>query len=239
MRPGRALVLAGAALAALLGAACGKKAGTPCKGTESMCADKKTALACRGGGLVEIACEGPLGCTKYRDRASCDTSVAAPGRPCMGEEDEYACTSNGKRALVCNKGKFDLYLECRGMDGCRMAGHTPTCDQSVADKGDPCKKSGALACASDQKQLVICKDGKFAVHRHCRGQKGCTNDGEAPSCDESLSRAGDPCGVPGQVVCSEDGKEELVCQTGVYMVSRACKAGCTVTSKPGRPIDCR
>lgn len=240
MRLRHVLVAAFASVVAVLAGGCSKKAGSSCKGNESMCLDKKTALSCRQGAFVEVACAGPLGCSKYQDHANCDTSIAKPGQACMGEEDEYACTGNGKRALVCSKsGSFGLYLECRGKNGCSMLGRTPSCDVSVAEKGDPCKTTGALACSTDQKQMMICRDGKFAVHRYCRGQNGCANPGETPTCDESLSLQGDPCGVPGQVVCSEDGKSELVCQGGVYAMSRPCRTGCTVTSKPGRPIDCR
>ncbi|HEV8269331.1 MAG TPA: hypothetical protein VGR00_13890, partial [Thermoanaerobaculia bacterium] len=52
--PGARAVVA--SVAALLLVACGKKAGSSCKGTESTCLDKKTALACRGGKLVSVSC---------------------------------------------------------------------------------------------------------------------------------------------------------------------------------------
>lgn len=225
--------------AALLTLACGKKAGSSCTGTESTCLDKKTALACRGGKLAEVACAGPTGCSKYQDHANCDTSVAAAGQPCMGEDDEYACSPDGKHSVVCKGGKFEPWLECRGKNGCSMLGRSPSCDTTVAEKNDPCKEPGKTACTVDQKQMVICRDGKFTFYRYCRGQYGCSLKLDTVSCDESISKPGDPCGQPGMVVCSEDGKTELVCQGGMYTKSLTCKTACTVTNRPGRPIDCQ
>jgi hypothetical protein len=228
------------ALAALLAPACGgKKTGSRCKGTESTCLDKKTALACRNSVYADVACAGPLGCSKYQDHANCDTSVASPNDPCMGEDDEYACSPDKKRAVVCKAGVFQPHLECRGKAGCAMLGRTVSCDTSVAVKGDPCKSQGVVACGEDQKHMLVCRDGRFELYRFCRGQYGCFNKGESPSCDETLSLAGDPCGIPGQVVCATDGKTELVCQGGIFTKSITCKTSCTVTNRPGRPIDCR
>jgi hypothetical protein len=87
--------------------------------------------------------------------------------------------------------------------------------------------------------MLLCRDGKFDLYRYCRGQYGCFMKGETPSCDETISLAGDPCGLPGQVVCAVDGKTELVCQGGVFTKSLTCKTACTVTNRPGRPIDCK
>ncbi|MBX3206931.1 MAG: hypothetical protein KF764_17805 [Labilithrix sp.] len=227
------------AFAAMLTAACGKKPGGTCKGAESTCTDKKTAIACQGGTFVEVACAGPLGCSKYQDHANCDTSLASAGDPCLGEDDEYACSADGKHAVVCKNGKFEPWLECRGKAGCTMLGRTVSCDTSIAEKDDACKTQGAVACGGDQKHMLICRDGRFAVYRYCRGQHGCFSRGETPSCDLTQSLAGDPCGIPGQVVCSVDGKSELVCQGGVFTKSITCKTACTVTNRPGRPIDCQ
>ena len=236
----RVVVICALGVAILLVAACGgKKAGSFCKGTESTCSDKKSALACRGGMFVEVSCAGPLGCSKYQDHANCDTSVALSGQTCMGEDDEYACSADGKHAVLCKAGKFEPYLECRGKAGCSMLGRTVSCDVSVAEKNDTCKTQGAMACSVDQKTMLTCRDGKFALYRYCRGQYGCSNKNETPDCDETISMPDDPCGLPGQVVCSVDGKTELVCQGGVFTKSLTCKTACTVTNRPGRPIDCQ
>jgi len=241
MKKSHVVAVVAVGVVSLLTAACSgkKKAGSPCKGSESTCVDKKTAIACRGGTFSEVACAGPAGCSKYQDHANCDTSVANAGDPCLGEDDEYACSLDKKRVLVCKGTRFEPHLECRGKAGCNILGHAFSCDTSTAEKGDTCKTPGANACSVDAKQLLVCRDGKFALHRYCRGKNGCANVGETPSCDETIALAGDPCGIPGQIVCSVDGKSELVCQSGVFMKSITCKTACTVTDRPGHPIDCR
>lgn len=237
----RFAVVAALAVALVAAAGCRKGPGSSCKPGESTCADKKTALACRGGKFVEVACGGPLGCNKFQNHANCDDSVAVEGDACMGEDDEeYACSPDKKRALYCKDGRFQAYLECRGKGGCALLGRTISCDNSLAEKGDPCKTQGQVACAVGQKQMLVCRDGKFDLYRYCRGQFGCYMKGDAPTCDETLSLEGDPCGLPGYVVCSVDGKSELVCQGGRFQTSRACrKSGCVVTNRPGRAIDCQ
>jgi hypothetical protein len=235
-----AILLAATALALAASAGCKPKAGSSCKAGESTCADKTTALTCRDGKLAEVPCAGPLGCAKIRERAQCDTSIANDGDAGMAEDDEeYACTPDKTRALTCEQGRFRRYLECRGKGGCTLLGRTVSCDTSVAADGDPCRVQGAVACGANQKQMFVCRDGTFQVYRHCRGQYGCYLKGDAPTCDETLSLEGDPCGLPGYVVCAVDGKNELVCQGGRFQTSRACrKSGCVVTNRPGRPIAC-
>lgn len=220
--------------------ACGRKAGSSCKPGESLCANKTTALTCQGGTLAEVACQGPLGCNKFQDHANCDDSVAAAGDRCMGEaDDEYACSLDKKRALLCKNGKFERYLECRGKGGCALLGHQVSCDTSVAAKDDPCKVQGASACSEDQKEMMVCRDGKFAHYRYCRGLAGCYTKEDAPACDETLSLDGDECGLPGFVVCSTDGQSELVCQGGRFVKSRTCRTGCTVIAGGRGGIDCK
>ncbi|MBX3234023.1 MAG: hypothetical protein KIT84_33215 [Labilithrix sp.] len=225
----------------LVAAACNKtKEGAPCKGNEQACAaDKASGLVCRNGTFVSVACAGPLKCAKYEDHINCDTSIASAGATCMGEDDEHACTADKKQALACKGGRFEKLADCRGPDGCSMLGRTPACDASVAVKDDACNKDGALACTEDKKQMLACRSGKFVLHRQCRGEHGCITKPEGPSCDESISEVGDPCGVAGMVVCSTDGKTELVCQGNRYTKTRTCKTSCTISTRPGRPIDCK
>jgi hypothetical protein len=226
--------------ASVLALSCGgKKVGGSCSSSESTCVDKKTAIACRGGTFAQVPCAGPGGCSKYKDHANCDTSSAAPGDGCMGEDDEYACTADNKHLLACKGGKFEPYLECRGKTGCSISGRAFSCDATVAEKGDVCKTPSATACSVDGKQLLTCRDGKFALQRYCRGKNGCAPSNEGSSCDETMALVGDPCGVSGQIVCALDGKSELVCQSGAFFQSISCKNGCTVTGRPGHPIDCR
>jgi hypothetical protein len=158
----------------------------------------------------------------------------------MGVSDEeYACSADKKRALLCKNGRFEPYLECRGKAGCALLGQQVSCDTSVASKGDPCKVQGASACSVEQKEMLVCRDGKFVTYRYCRGQYGCYTKGDAPACDETLSLEGDPCGLPGYVVCSVDKQSELICQGGTFVKSRACrKSGCSVITRAGGGIEC-
>jgi len=225
---------------ALVVAACTRGVGSKCKGNESVCSDRKSALACQDSVFVQVPCNGPLGCVKMPDRASCDDSIAEDGAPCMASGDEeIACTPDKKRALSCSKNRhFEKILECRGRGGCSLLGQQVSCDTSIASKGDPCKAEGSVSCSEDLKQLIICKDGKFESYRFCRGQYGCHFKGDTPTCDESLSLEGDPCGLPNYYVCSVDGRDELSCQNGVFTKTRTCKKGCQITNRPGRPTDC-
>lgn len=220
--------------------ACGKKVGGACKPGESLCTSKEAALTCQGGKLVEVQCRGPLGCNRFEKHANCDTTISNVGDPCMSQADEeYACSPDKKQALLCKNGRFERFLECRGQAGCSLLGAQVSCDTSVAKKGDPCKVQNASACSDDKKEMLVCRDGKFHEYRFCRGQYGCYLKGDAPACDETLSQEGDPCGLPGYVVCSTDHQSELVCQGGQFVKSRTCKTGCTVITRPGGGIDCK
>jgi hypothetical protein len=230
----------GLALVAILIAACGRSVGGKCKPGEAICATKTTALSCQGGKLTEVACRGPAACTTFQEHANCDDSVASEGETCMGEGDEeYACSVDKRRALICKNAKFERYLECRGKAGCALLGHQISCDTSVAAKSDPCKVQGASACSEDQKEMLICRDGRFAHYRYCRGQAGCYSKDDAPACDETLSLEGDECGLPGFVVCSVDAKSELLCQGGRFVKSRSCRTSCTVIAGGRGGIDCK
>lgn len=227
-------------LVAALVPACSRTAGGKCKPNEAICANKTTALTCQNATLTEVACRGPLACTTFQEHANCDDSVASEGDTCMGEGDEeYACSVDKKRALICKNGRFERYLECRGKSGCALLGHQVSCDTSVAVKNDPCKVQGASACNEDQKELLVCRDGRFAHYRYCRGQAGCYTKDDAPACDETLSLELDECGLPGFVVCAVDGQSELICQGGRFVKSRACRTKCTVIAGGRGGIDCK
>jgi len=220
-----------------LGVGCKPKAGKKCQVGQVVCEDPANVLACQGGVFVEAHCRGPAGCTKLGTKVTCDDSIADEGDPCLDAESENrACSTNKKKSLLCDAGKFKAIQFCRGPKGCQIHGEVVTCDSQVAEKADPCLKPGTFACSTDFKTRLICKEGKFQFDRFCRGNSGCRDFDF--SCDESISEIGDPCGVPGMVGCSVDGKEELVCQGGQYIAQRQCrKHGCHVTANRG--IDCQ
>lgn len=234
---GRTVVI-GAVVLLVAAAGCKRSAGGTCTGNTQVCADKNDALVCKGGSFVPIACHGPLACSKYQDHVNCDTTLASAGDNCMGEDDEYACSPDKKHAVVCKGGKFVPYLECRGANGCTMNGRIVNCDASLSNPGDVCKRDDALACSADGTQMVVCRLGKFEMYRFCRGEFGCAAKSDGPACDESLSQLGDPCGKAGQIVCSVDGKMELICQGTTYAKSRTCKNACIIASGNGRHVEC-
>jgi len=237
---GHLLSFSGVGLLLVAVLACGKTAGGKCKPGEAVCANKSIALNCTSGKLTEVACRGPVGCTTFQEHANCDNSIASEGESCMGETDEeYACSVDKKRALICKGGKFERYLECRGKGGCSLLGHQVSCDNSVAEKGDPCKVQGASACTENQKEMLVCTDGRFGHYRHCRGQAGCYSKDGVPACDETKSLELDECGLPGFVVCSVDGQSELICQGGRFIKARTCRTGCTVIAGGRGGIDCK
>jgi hypothetical protein len=231
----RLAIVVVSACVALIG--CKPKAGGKCNVGQALCESAGGVLACQGGVFVSSHCRGPNGCTKLGNKVTCDDSIADEGDTClMSESENHACSVDKKKHLVCEDGKFKTVQLCRGPKACTMHGDLVTCDSHLAVKDDPCQKPGTFACSLDAKTRLICKDGKMAFDRYCRGQSGCRDSDF--SCDESISEIGDPCGVPGMVGCSVDGKQEVVCQGGQYVAQRLCKKlGCHVTAKRG--IDCQ
>ena len=204
-------------------ASCKPKEGGKCTPGKDVCVDPKSALHCGSANIYEkVACKGKMGCTKLGTRVTCDDTMAALGDSCFDEGEDYACTTDNKQALVCKKGKFELHQECRGSKGCVVQGGMfggpakISCDTTLQAKGDPCTKPGVFSCSADYKNMLICKDGKMEIYRYCRGQNGCQLKGNDYDCDLSLSEVNDPCGIPGMIVCSSDGKNELVCRGGKF-----------------------
>lgn len=220
----------------VVAASCKPKEGGKCTPGKDICLDPKTALHCDNNIYEKVACRGKMGCTKLGSKVSCDDTMAAAGDNCFDEGEDYACTVDGKQALICKAGKFTLYQECRGSKGCVVLGGMfggpakISCDATLQTKGDPCTKPGVFSCSADYKNMLICKDGKMEIYRYCRGQNGCQLKGSDYDCDLSLSEINDPCGIPGMIVCSSDGKNELVCRGGKFELSRACKKGCSLTA---------
>lgn len=214
-----------AAAVVVVAAACSKPPtpGGKCEAGQAICESPSAVLACVGGAYTEVMCGGAAGCQKVGPRVTCDDSIAAVGDVCIeaGGAVNRACSADKTTSLVCDKGKFVAFETCRG--GCKVAGDSVTCDTSGAQRGDLCTQPGALACGSDGKSRLVCKDGKYAADRPCWGPLGCHAGDFA--CDESIAEEGDRCSLPGFVACAKDGSRELVCQSGAYVGSLTCKTG--------------
>lgn len=151
-------------------------AGEACGGRTAACAkDKKAMLHCDANGklVVEMTCKGPNACQVATDgrKISCDTKYADLDDPCVG--DDSACATDHKAELTCVKNRFVVRATCKGVDGCTVDGHTLSCDDHVADVGDPCFGAERTACSSDHKFLLTCTAQRFAVAEKCKGRGGC------------------------------------------------------------------
>jgi hypothetical protein len=220
---------------------CKAKLGSGCKPGKDrdVCADPTTALHCNADETYgELKCAGALGCMKLGAKINCDNTTAEADEACLNEgEEAHACSKSKKRALVCKGDKFMPYLECKGPKGCVMTGKNLACDNTIAERGDPCLKPGSLACSVDAKNRFMCKDGKWEIERYCRGRDACQVRMNDFFCDTSLSELNDPCGVAGSLVCDVDGTRQLICKGGKYTEDIPCKQGCAIMKD--RKIDCR
>ena len=122
-------------------------------------------------------CKGPNACraTVGGKNLTCDTTLADLNDPCNIADD--ACSTDRKVELRCQAGHFAIIATCKGPDGCTLtpsktgSGYTLSCDDHVADVGDPCFDTERTACSSDKKALFTCTAQRFVVHRACK--KGC------------------------------------------------------------------
>jgi len=150
--------------------------------------DKKSMLECgrnRRWSFVQ-SCLGSRGCVLDQKKVTCDNSIANAGDACT-EEDDYACSPDGKSALVCRNKQFSVASNCKGKNGCRVggdksAGFKVECDDSIAAVGEPCEKDGHYACAPDEKSIVKCMNKRFVQDDRCKGRDKCAVRGEQVGC---------------------------------------------------------
>src|SRR5437867_2729578 len=101
-------------------AGCKPRAGSKCKVGQVVCEDAANVLACQGGVFVEAHCRGAGGCSKLGTKVTCDDSIAEEGDPCLDAESENrACSTDKKKSLLCEDGKFQTVQLCRGPKGCQ------------------------------------------------------------------------------------------------------------------------
>jgi hypothetical protein len=155
-------------------------AGEPCSGRRAACSkDGKAQLLCGANDKMTVAetCKGPNACRANTSGKSvtCDTTLADLYDPCDSTDD--ACSTDHKAELRCQAGHFAVVATCKGPDGCTVtpskagSGYTLSCDDHVADVGDPCFDTERTACSSDKKAFLTCTAQRFVVHRACR--RGC------------------------------------------------------------------
>jgi hypothetical protein len=155
-----------------------------------------------------------------------------PGDSC--KKLDGACTGE-ESALMCEHGKL-AEASCKGPGGCQKSGTTVTCDDDIAESGDPClvSETANYACTTDHAKALICEGGKFKLSTTCRGPKRCavTHPGgsgvDVIDCDTSVAIRGEQCARPGLGACSSDFKQMLSCDNGVWASHRICRGqqGC-------------
>lgn len=157
------------------------KPGDACGGRTVACsADGKSELHCGDGDklVATLACKGPNGCRVSTDKTTivCDYTLAEVKDPC--DVDDGACSTDHKAELRCVANHFAVANTCKGPDGCTLSpngkgqGYTLSCDDHVADVGDPCAGADRTACSSDKKSFLVCTQQKFVVEKSCK--RGCT-----------------------------------------------------------------
>jgi hypothetical protein len=157
-------------------------AGDACEGRTAACStDKKANLVCGADDklVASTSCKGPNGCRVSADgnTITCDYTFADVNDPCDGADD--ACSTDHKAELACVAGKYAIRATCKGPDGCTLSpakhgNSTISCDDHIADIGDPCFDGERTACGTDHKSLLTCTAQKYVVDRTCKGPKGCT-----------------------------------------------------------------
>lgn len=166
----------------LLGTRCdfsANQSGDACSADDegaASCANRDVMLSCHGGRYASLPCRGPQGCVNTDGRAQCDTSLAEPADPCRAENLK-ACSYDGTQVLICKQGAMQHFYLCRGPAGCKQANGKLKCDTSLAKVGDACdqKLEGeAFACTPDQRAILGCKGGAFALDEACKAGQKCT-----------------------------------------------------------------
>ena len=153
-------------------------AGEPCNGRVHACSkDGRGDMSCGADEKMVVSgtCKGPNGCRVIREGASiaCDTTLADPGDPCTFVDS--SCSTDHRAEVRCEGGRYVVTSSCKGPDGCTLtpsaagSGHTLSCDDRIADVGDPCFDPTRAACSSDKKSLLTCTAQRFVVARACDG----------------------------------------------------------------------
>jgi hypothetical protein len=109
----------------------------------------------------------------------------------------------------------------------------------------------------------VCRDGRFALWRRCRGPRACVvgaapassdaratdagatqpasegADARSVRCDTSAGAPGDPCERRGSYACSTDGKTMLVCTGTSLAAASSCRGpnGCRIDIATSK-VDC-
>ncbi len=112
----------------------------------------------------------------------------------------------------------------------------------MAAEGDRCARNPPIdyACAIDGSKALVCKDGRFALWRECRGPNACrVVGGRSIKCDTTLGEPEDPCGQKGAYACAADHQTLLLCDGDRLSPASSCHGpeGCRI-DPDGQKADC-
>jgi len=152
----------------------------------------------------------------------------APGGKCRVPE-QLVCGAPD-RALLCEPAPGGaiawVAVPCKGAQGCSHKGDADECDDTIAAEGDACPQNPPLdyACTPDKARALVCKEGRYALWRACRGPDACQIEGgRNVRCDTTLGEPGDPCAQQGTYSCSSDTKAMLLCDGSNLGAASSCR----------------
>jgi len=217
---------------------CSPKPGKSCDAKDRpTCLDPQTLLDCRDGTWVAAPCLGPQGCQSTPDDFACDTSFSKVGDTCSKDKDtHYACSTDKKDQLRCNRGKWVSIAQCTKDPGCSPTNIINSCPGAVSKEGDDCyvgsdPKKKSYTCSIDKKSALICREGKWKATEQCLGKDGCDSSLFTVKCDGPVAKPGDFCEFENEAdyACTPDGKAEVVCTAAGWTLAKKCRGeeGCT------------
>jgi hypothetical protein len=98
-----------------------------CNKTGFVCQDTTTALECRGGAWVALACRGSGGCAEADGNIQCDMTGNLAGDACASTaEGKGLCSADGKATLECRSGALVATNAC---SSCTVSADQVVCNQ--------------------------------------------------------------------------------------------------------------
>ncbi len=96
------------------------------EGSSACSGDKQVLLKCKNGAMAEDAkCRGAKGCDATTGLPKCDTTIAQAGDAC-GNDEEAACSADGKQLLRCRAHVMAAMQACKG--ACKVTGSEILCN---------------------------------------------------------------------------------------------------------------
>ncbi len=153
-----------------------------------------------------------------------------PGTSC--DPHEARCL-DGKRALICEDGKF-VETPCKGKAGCSTVQERTTCDITGNQPGDVCSNGdeGVAVCVGDEAMLAC--HGRKYERVPCRGPRGCDMLGAQANCDQSIAEVGEACKKESAKACAADKTQVLSCKGGRMATQYFCRGELHCSSEGGK-----